>query len=46
MLTEFFVRWFRFSAGDVTARSRDAIGAPAKVTVYGVDGSIVFNGEE
>jgi len=35
----------RFSAGDITARSRDAIGAPKNVTVYAVDGSIVFNGE-
>lgn len=35
----------RFSAGDVTAQSRDAIGAPKKVPIYAVDGSIIFNGE-
>jgi len=36
----------RFSAGDVTARSRHDIGVPPNVAVYAVDGSIVFHGEE
>lgn len=36
----------RFSAGDLTTRSRDAIGAPKNVPVYAVDGSIVFNGDQ
>jgi len=37
---------FRFSAGDILARSRKDIGAPPNVTVYSVDGSLVFEGEE
>jgi hypothetical protein len=36
----------RFSAGDITAKSREAIGAPKKVPVYSCDGSLVFEGEE
>jgi hypothetical protein len=36
----------RFSAEDVVAPSRDSIGAPKKVPVYAVDGSLVFEGEE
>mmetsp|Transcript_15988 Transcript_15988/g.33152 ORF Transcript_15988/g.33152 Transcript_15988/m.33152 type:complete len:862 (-) Transcript_15988:221-2806(-) len=36
----------RFSAGDVVSRSRDAIGAPKKVPVYAVDGSLVLTAEE
>jgi hypothetical protein len=35
----------RFSAGDIVASSRDAIGAPKKVPVYAVDGSLVFEEE-
>lgn len=33
----------RFSAGDVTATSRESIGAPNGVTVYAVDGSVIFD---
>jgi len=36
----------RFSAGDIVAASRDVIGAPKKVPVFAVDGSLVFDGEE
>jgi hypothetical protein len=36
----------RFSAGDVVASSRDAVGAPKKVPVYAVDGSLVFDAED
>jgi len=36
----------RFSAGDILAKSREDIGAPPNVTVYTVDGSLVFKGEE
>jgi hypothetical protein len=32
----------RFSAGDVLATSRESIGAPKDVTVYAVDGSVIF----
>jgi len=33
----------RFSAQDVTAPSRESIGAPSGVTVYAVDGSVLFD---
>ena len=33
----------RFSAGDVLATSREVIGAPQGVTVYAVDGSVIFD---
>lgn len=36
----------RFSAGDITATNRDAIGAPKRVPVYSCDGSIVFEAAE
>lgn len=36
----------RFSAEDITARSRNAIGAPKKVPVYALDGSVVVDGEK
>ena len=32
----------RFSAGDVLATSRSQLGAPEGVTIYAVDGSVVF----
>jgi hypothetical protein len=32
----------RFSSSDVVAKSRQRIGARARVTVYGIDGSILF----
>ena len=32
----------RFSAGDVLATSRESVGAPKDVTVYAVDGSVIF----
>mmetsp|Transcript_18759 Transcript_18759/g.27731 ORF Transcript_18759/g.27731 Transcript_18759/m.27731 type:complete len:697 (+) Transcript_18759:410-2500(+) len=34
----------RFSSGDITATSRDQIGAPPGVFVYAVDGSTLFEG--
>jgi len=36
----------RFSTADVLAKSRDAIGAPDGVTIYGIDGSILFDDDE
>jgi hypothetical protein len=33
----------RFSSGDVLANTRSAIGAPEGVTVYSVDGSVIFD---
>ena len=33
----------RFCSADVLAKSRDGIGAPNGVTVYGIDGSILFD---
>lgn len=35
----------RFSAQDVDALTRESIGAPPGVTVYAIDGSVIFNGE-
>jgi hypothetical protein len=35
----------RFSAGDILAQSREAIGAPTTVPIFTVDGSIVFDDE-
>jgi hypothetical protein len=32
----------RFSSADVLAKSRECIGAPSGVTIYGIDGSILF----
>eukprot|EP00934_Nitzschia_sp_Nitz4_P004589 Nitzschia sp. Nitz4//scaffold58_size112336//12487//14775//NITZ4_004016-RA/size112336-processed-gene-0.59-mRNA-1//1//CDS//3329554938//4579//frame0 len=36
----------RFSAGDVVASSRSIIGAPEGVTIYAVDGSVIFDADE
>lgn len=36
----------RFSAGDVLASSKAIIGAPPGVTVYAVDGSVIFSPED
>ena len=36
----------RFCASDILAASRSAIGAPDGVTVYAVDGSVLFNAED
>ena len=36
----------RFSAADLLATTRDAIGAPPGVTVYCVDGSVILNESE
>lgn len=33
----------RFSAGDIVAQSRESIGAPKKVPIFTVDGSVVFD---
>ena len=33
----------RYSAGDVLATSRETIGAPNGVTIYAVDGSVIFD---
>jgi hypothetical protein len=33
----------RFSSEDIIASTRDAIGAPPNVAVYGVDGSVILN---
>lgn len=35
----------RFSAEDIVAPSRDSIGAPKKVPIYAVDGSLIFKEE-
>ena len=36
----------RFAAEDITAVSRETIGAPESVAVYAVDGSVIFSSEE
>ena len=36
----------RFSSEDVLATSREVIGAPAGVAVYGVDGSVILSEDE
>jgi hypothetical protein len=33
----------RFSAGDIMASTREAIGAPAGVTIFAVDGSVIID---
>lgn len=35
----------RFSAGDILAQSREAIGAPTRQPIFTIDGSIVFDEE-